>query len=52
MSNNNKYLADKDEEWIHDEFFVSSNILYNNIDQETNYLYLELMSQKMNTTPN
>ena len=38
LSNNKKYFADKEEEWIRDEYFVSSNLLYNNIDQETNYL--------------
>ena len=38
ISNNKKYLADKEEERIRDEFFVSSNSLYNNIDQEKNYL--------------
>ena len=38
ISNNNKYLADEEEKWIRDECFVSSNILYNNIDQETHYL--------------
>ena len=36
VSNSNKYLSDKEEEWIRVECFVSSNILYNNIDQEKN----------------
>ena len=38
ISKNKKYLVDKDEEWIRDECFVNSNILYNNIGQETNYV--------------
>ena len=33
-----KYLSNEEEELIPDECFVSCNILYNNIDQETNYL--------------
>ena len=38
ISNNKKYLADKDEQWIQDGCLINSNLLYNNIDQETNYL--------------
>ena len=38
ISNNKKYLAAKDEEWNRGECFVNSNILYNNIGQETNYV--------------
>ena len=34
ISNYNKYLSNEEEEWICDECFVSSNILYNNIDQQ------------------
>ena len=38
ISNNKKYLEEKDEQWIQDECLINSNLLYNNIDQETNYL--------------
>ena len=38
ISNNKKYLAEKEVEWIRYEYSVSNNLLYNNIDQEKNYL--------------
>ena len=38
ISNYNKCLSNEEKEWIRDEYFVSCNILYNNIDQGTNYL--------------
>ena len=38
ISNNKKYLTDEDEEWIQDECLLNYNLLYNSIDQETNYL--------------
>ena len=34
----NECLSNEEEEWIRDEYFVSCNKLYNNIDQEINYL--------------
>ena len=33
-----KCLSNEEEEWIRDAFFVSSYIVYNNIDQETKHL--------------
>ena len=38
MSKFKKCLSNEEEEWIRDKCFVSCNKLYNNIDQETNYL--------------
>ena len=38
LSKFKKYISNKEEDWIRDECFVSCNKIYNNIDQETNYL--------------